>query len=51
MLPLKQVLPLPKEYKFIVLGDREFCSVGLGNWLKTMGVFFKKMEKNHYLEI
>jgi hypothetical protein len=40
MLPLKQVLPLLKEYKFIVLGDREFCSVGLGNWLKTMGVSF-----------
>jgi len=51
ILPLKQVLPLLKEYKFIVLGDREFCSVGWGNWLKTMGVFFSlRLKKNHCLE-
>jgi len=37
---LQQVLPLLKEYKVIVLGDREFCSVDLGNWLKAMGVSF-----------
>jgi len=29
-LALQQVLPLLKEYKIIVLGDREFCSVDLG---------------------
>src|SRR4028118_1436342 len=39
-LALQQVLPLLKEYKIIVLGDREFCSVDLGNWLKAMGVSF-----------
>jgi len=33
---LQQVLPLFKEYKVIVLGYREFCSVDLGSWLKTM---------------
>ena len=37
-LALQQVLPLLKEYKVIVLGDREFCSVDLGNLPGTMGV-------------
>ncbi|UNU26937.1 IS4 family transposase [Microcoleus vaginatus] len=50
-LALQQVLPLLKEYKVIVLGDREFCSVDLGNWLKTMGVSFcLRLKKNHCLE-
>jgi hypothetical protein len=39
-LVLQQVLPLFKEYKGIVLGDREFCSVDLGDWPRTMGVSF-----------
>ncbi|MEG4528508.1 IS4 family transposase [Microcoleus sp. C2D2] len=50
-LALKQVLPLFKEYKVIVLGDREFCSVDLGNWLKERGVFFCwRIKKNHCIE-
>jgi len=50
-LALQQVLPLFKEYKVIVLGDREFCSVDLGNWLKTMGVSFcLRLKKNHCIE-
>jgi len=50
-LALQQVLPLFKEYKVIVLGDREFCSVDLGNWLRTMGVSFcLRLKKNHCLE-
>jgi hypothetical protein len=50
-LALQQVLPLLKEYKVMVLGDREFCSVDLGSWLKTMGVSFcLRLEKNHCLE-
>jgi hypothetical protein len=49
-LALQQVLPLLKEYKIIVLGDREFCSVDLGNWLKAMGVSFcLRLKKNHCL--
>jgi hypothetical protein len=39
-LALQQILPLFKEYKIIVLGDREFCSVDLENKPGTMGVFF-----------
>jgi hypothetical protein len=49
-LALQQVLPLLKEYKVIVLGDREFCSVDLGNWLKAMGLSFcLRLKKNHCL--
>ena len=39
---LQQVLPLLKEYKVIVLGDREFCSVDLASWLKATGVSLPK---------
>jgi hypothetical protein len=50
-LALQQVLPLLKEYKVILLGDREFCSVDLGNWLKAMGVSFcLRLKKNHCVE-
>ena len=50
-LVLQQVLPLFREYKVIVLGEREFCSVDLANWLRTMGVSFcLRLKKNHCLE-
>jgi hypothetical protein len=50
-LVLQQVLPLFTEYKVIVLGEREFCSVDLANWLRTMGVSFcLRLKKNHCLE-
>jgi hypothetical protein len=35
-----QVLPLLKTYKTVVLGDREFCSVKLANWLREQQAFF-----------
>ena len=45
---LQQVLPLFSEYKVIVLGDREFCDVDLGNWLREKGVSFcLRLKKNH----
>jgi hypothetical protein len=37
---LQQVLPLLKEYKVIVLGDREFCSVDLASWRCGNGCIF-----------
>jgi hypothetical protein len=50
-LALQQVLPLLKKYKVIVLGDREFCSVDLGNWSGTKGVSFcLRLKKNPCLE-
>ncbi len=51
-LALQQVLPLFKEYKVIVLGYREFCSVDLGSWPGAMGVSFcLRLKKNHCVEI
>ena len=51
ILGLEQVIPLLKKYKVIVLGDREFCSVDLGNWLKAMGVSFcLRLRKNNCLQ-
>ena len=48
---LQQVLPLFSEYKVIVLGDREFCSVDLANWLREKGVSFcLRLKKNHCIE-
>jgi hypothetical protein len=48
---LQQVLPLFSEYKVIVLGDREFCSVDLGNWLREKGVSFcLRLKKNQCIE-
>ncbi|MEG3978996.1 IS4 family transposase [Microcoleus sp. herbarium8] len=48
---LQQVLPLFSQYKVIVLGDREFCSVDLGNWLREKGVSFcLRLKKNHCIE-
>jgi hypothetical protein len=49
---LQQVLPLFSEYKVIVLGEHEFCSLDLGNWLKEKGVFFcLRLNRNHCIEI
>ena len=49
---LEQILPLFSEYKLIVLGDRKFCSVDLGNWLKSKGVSFcLRLKKNHCIKI
>jgi hypothetical protein len=48
---LEQVLPLFSEYKVILLGDREFCSVDLANWLKEKGVSFcLRLKKNLCIE-
>jgi hypothetical protein len=48
---LEQILPGFLEDKLIVLGDREFCSVDLGNWLKSKGVSFcLRLKKNHCIE-
>ncbi len=48
---LQPVLPLFSQYKVIVLGDREFCSIDLGKWLKEKGVSFcLRLKKNHCIE-
>ena len=37
---IAEILPLLKDYKVVVLGDREFCSVELANWFREAGVYF-----------
>lgn len=46
-----QVLPLFKNYQTIVLGDREFCSVKLANWLREEKVqFCLRLKKNEFIQ-
>jgi hypothetical protein len=48
---LTKVLPLFKPYKVVVLGDREFCSVKLANWLRDENVYFcLRLKKNEFLQ-
>ncbi len=53
----KQVLEpsvkLLKDYKIVVLGDREFCSVNLAKWLSEQEqVYFSlRLKKNEYVEL
>jgi hypothetical protein len=47
-----RVLRLFKKSQIIVLGDREFCSVQLANWLRTEAVgFCLRLKKNENIEI
>lgn len=49
---ITQVLPVFKEYKVIVLGDREFCSVKLANWLKEQKLLFcLRLKKNEFIQL
>ena len=49
---LSQVFPLLREYKLTVLGDREFCSVKLANWLREQGVYFcLRLKKNEFIQV
>jgi hypothetical protein len=48
---LSQVFPILKDYNICVLGDREFCSVNLANWLCEEKVYFcLRLKKNHFIE-
>ena len=47
-----QILSLFKDYKVVVLGDREFCSVKLGNWLREQQVYFcLRLKKNEFIRL
>lgn len=49
---LSQVIPIFKDYKVCVLGDREFCSVKLAKFLQSSGVSFcLRLKKNEFVEI
>ena len=50
---LSRVLPLLKEYKIVVLGDRKFCSVELAKWLHGQkNVYYAlRLKKSNYIEL
>lgn len=49
---ISKVLPLLKDYKVVVLGDREFCSVHLGNWLRQQCLSFcLRLKQNEFVRI
>jgi len=41
---------LLKDYKTVVLGDREFCSVKLGNYKKQV-YFCLRLKKNEFVQL
>ena len=48
----KKALAIFKNYKTVVLGDREFCSLKLANWLTEQKVYFcLRIKKNAFIEI
>ncbi|MGM3309455.1 IS4 family transposase [Anabaena sp. WFMT] len=48
---LTDILAIVKKYKICVLGDREFCSVKLANWLKQQGLSFcLRLRKNEFVK-
>jgi len=48
---IQKVMPLFKNYKICVLGDREFCSVKLAKYLQDLGVYFcLRLKKNEFVE-
>ncbi len=50
---LSLVMPLFKNYCKVVLGDREFCGVGLAKWLTEQEKtdFCLRIKKNEYIEL
>ena len=49
---LSPALAICINYKICVLGDREFCSVKLANWLREQGVYFcLRLKKNEFVEV
>jgi hypothetical protein len=42
---LGKALEVLSEYKMVVLGDREFCSVRLGKWLSERAIYFCLRQK------
>lgn len=48
---LTKVLPLFAKYKTVVLGDREFCSVQLANWLREQDAYFcLRLKKSEFIQ-
>jgi hypothetical protein len=49
---IEPVFPLLKGYKIVILGDREFCSVELGNWLREKRLYFcLRLKKDEFIQV
>lgn len=49
---LLPVFRLLKGYKIVILGDREFCSVDLANWLREQRVCFcLRLRRDEYIQV
>jgi hypothetical protein len=49
---LTKVLPLLTTNKTVVLGDREFCSALLANWLRQKNLYFcLRLKKSEYIQV
>ena len=49
---ITKILRLFKDYKVVLLGDREFCSVKLGSWLAEQEVYFcLRLKKNEFVPL
>lgn len=49
---IEPVFPLLKDYKIVVLGDREFCSIDLGNWLREERVYFcLRLKRDVFIQV
>ena len=49
---LLPVFRLLKGYKIVTLGDREFCSVDLANWLREQKVYFcLRLRRDEYIQV
>lgn len=49
---ISQILPLFTQYKTCLLGDREFCSVKLANWLRKSGLYFcLRLKKSEFIQV
>lgn len=48
---ITKVIPIFKDYKICVLGDREFCSVKFAKYLQDLGLYFcLRLKKNEFVE-
>mgnify|MGYP001507062046 CR=1 FL=1 len=47
-----KILPLLPLNKTVVLGDREFCSAQLANWLREKNLYFcLRLKKSEYIQV
>lgn len=49
---ITKILRLFNDYKVVLLGDREFCSVKLGGWLAEQKLYFcLRLKKNEFVQL